>query len=133
MNCKMINDCPQINSLRTRALPDFMFTQGVQETCAKCDHPVNTKIARVREIQVGGGTIVHDLAEAADELYHGLQEEEENQEAFPYPCKIRFTIQLPSGEIKSITIHQNGNDLVAYGDFEGLCNAFEYAKEVEGV
>ena len=42
--------------------------------------------------------------------------------------KIAFVIRLPDGSIKSITIRQEDDDIVAYGDFEGLPTMLDYVK-----
>lgn len=86
-------------------------------------------VAKVKEIQVCGGHITHDLKDACASYLEVLEEGTDRK-------KLSFTIILPDGSVKSITIRQEGedfNNLVAYGDFEDLPNALDYAKEVEGV
>jgi len=39
-------------------------------------------------------------------------------------AELHFTIKLPNGEITHITIRDEGNGTVAYGDFEGLSSFF---------
>ena len=71
--------------------------------------------AKVIEIQVGGGAIYPSLLEACLE----------------YP-KV-YLIELPNGNHKSITIRDEDDGVVAYGDFEGLPSFLDYSKEVLGV
>jgi len=81
--------------------------------------------AIVEEIQVGGVTIAKSLFSACCELkvQHGTNYNR---------TKLNFTIKLPSGETKSITIRDEDNETVAYGNFEGLPNFLDYSKEVLG-
>lgn len=79
-------------------------------------------IAKVIEIQIGGGTLTKSLEEAC---YLYVQE-------MPERTKICFVVELPNGEHKQITIRDEDDQTVAYGDFEGLPNAIEYAKYVVG-
>jgi len=44
--------------------------------------------------------------------------------------KMNFAIKLPDGKVKYITIRDEDEETVAYGDFEGLPSALDYAKEV---
>jgi len=81
--------------------------------------------AIVTEIQVGGLHTCHGLKDTCEEYLEILQE----QEIMPR-TKIHFTIRLPNGEIKTITIRDEDNQTVAYGDFKGLPNFLDYAKEV---
>jgi len=76
--------------------------------------------AIVREIQVGGCNI-YDSLEGACKAF--ARED-------PPRKKINFTIELPNGECKSITIRDEDDITVAYGDFEGLPDSIEYAKDV---
>ena len=46
-------------------------------------------------------------------------------------AKINFTIELPDGKIRNITIRDEDNETVAYGSFEGLPSFLDYAKEVQ--
>lgn len=80
--------------------------------------------AVVKEIQVGGYKCVHSL-EVACKSYCDMVEKEEG-----YRAKLIFVIKLPNGEIKQITIRDEDNQTVAYGDFEGLPGFLDYAKEV---
>ena len=79
----------------------------------------------VKEIQVCGGRLCTNLEDACQDylkcLANGIDRE-----------KLHFTIILPDGKVKSITIRQGDGRVVAYGDFEGLPNALDYAYEVEG-
>jgi hypothetical protein len=83
------------------------------------------KKAIVKEIQVGGYEVAHSLEVACgkylDMLYSGR----------PYRSKMIFVIELPNGETKQITIRDEDDEMVAYGDFEGLPDFLEYAKIVE--
>lgn len=77
--------------------------------------------AIVKEIQVGGYKTFTSLEEACHEFVKGQ----------PRP-KMNFAIQLPNREIKYITIRDEDNETVAYGNFEGLPSMLDYAKEIEG-
>ena len=80
--------------------------------------------AKVTEIQVGG-------VESADNLYSACLKYVDMADSQDLPkAKINFTIELPDGKLKSITIRDEDNETVAYGDFEGLPNFLDYAKEV---
>ena len=81
--------------------------------------------AIVTEIQVGGMTLVSNLQEACRQ-YVNLMNLEECPRA-----KIHFSIRLPNGEMRSITIRDEDGETVAYGDFEGLPGFLDYAQEVE--
>ena len=75
--------------------------------------------AIVKEIQVGGVQSCGSLLEACGVL---------SQEFLR--LKINFLIELPNGELKTITIRDEEGETVAYGDFEGLPSFLDYAKEV---
>ena len=77
------------------------------------------KEAIVTEIQVCGGRICHSLIDACRE-YLAYQEETDRE-------KLHFSITLADGSIKAITIRQDGNRVICYGDFAGIPNAFEWA------
>lgn len=77
--------------------------------------------AIVKEIQIGGDEIVHSLEDACCEYMVYSHE--------PYQAKMNFTIQLPDGEIKCITIRDEDDQTVAYGDFVGLPTFLDYSKE----
>ena len=49
----------------------------------------------------------------------------------PYK-KMHFTIKLPNGETKHITIRDEDGETVAYGDFEGLPSFLDYSRQVLG-
>jgi len=72
-------------------------------------------IAKVLEIQVGGSKICRTLLSACLE----------------YPncprTKMHFTIELPNGEHKAITIRDDADGVVAYGNFDGLPSFLDYA------
>jgi len=76
--------------------------------------------AIVKEIQVGGCYLAESLEDACAQ--YGYYR--------PDRTKIIFVIELPSGEIKQITIRDEDNETVAYGNFEGLPSFLDYAKEV---
>lgn len=73
--------------------------------------------AKVIEIQVGGGTIHQSLLAACLEYPSGER------------TKVNFLVELPSGELKSITIRDEEKETVAYGDFEGLPSFLDYTKD----
>jgi len=80
--------------------------------------------AKVIEIQVGGGQIYHTLEDACNAF-------NEMMRAWEAPrTKIHFTVQLSNGEVKTITIRDEDNETVAYGNFEGLPSFLDYAKEL---
>ena len=76
--------------------------------------------AIVREIQVGGMYNAGSLEEACA-MYNNER---------PTRSKIIFVIELPNKDVKQITIRDEENETVAYGDFDGLPSFLEYAKEV---
>lgn len=79
--------------------------------------------AIVTEIQVCGGRIFNNLEEACKDYLQCLKEGIDRE-------KLNFSITLPNGEIKHITIRQEDGQIVAYGDFQGLPSFLDYAKEV---
>ena len=81
--------------------------------------------AIVTEIQVCGGKITSNLKQACEEYLHCLEAGIDRE-------KLNFIITLPDGSIKHITIRQEDDYVVAYGGFEGLPSALEYASEVTG-
>ena len=82
--------------------------------------------AIVKEIQVGGGVCVSNLEEACKEFVKMTSRSSESG----YRAKINFTIKLPDGTIKAITIRDEDEETIAYGDFEGLPDFLEYSKTV---
>ena len=80
--------------------------------------------AIVIEIQVGGERVCDNLQEACKVYTKGIESQMLSR------TKIHFTIKLPTGEEKTITIRDEDNQTVAYGNFEGLPNFLDYAKEV---
>lgn len=78
--------------------------------------------ARVIEIQIGGSDICHDLKDTCEQYLDMLRD----PDILPR-TKIHFTIKLPSSEIKTITIRDEDDGTVAYGDFEGLPSFLDYA------
>lgn len=80
--------------------------------------------AIVKEIQVCGGHLFDKLADACIDYLECLEYTDRE--------KIHFAIKLPDGKTKCITIRQEDNQVVAYGDFEGLPGALEYAQDVCG-
>ena len=84
-------------------------------------------MATVKEIQVCGGRIFGSLYEACQDYIQCVDEGIDRE-------KLNFSIVLSSGEIKHITIRQVDevdDGVVAYGDFEGLPNALEWAQGKE--
>ena len=81
--------------------------------------------AIVKEIQVCGGKCVDNLEDACIGYllcsYGDMPR-----------TKLNFTIVLPNKEVKSITIRQEDDEIVAYGDFEELPSMLDYAKEILG-
>lgn len=80
--------------------------------------------AIVTQIQVAGGPIYTSLEKACVAFINMRANYD------PMTTKIHFTIQLPNGETKTITIRDEDKKTVAYGDFEGLPSFLDYAKEV---
>ena len=80
--------------------------------------------AIVVDIQVGGFWTEHSLKGATHRYIAMLNGEE------GYRAKMIFAIRLSSGEIKLITIRDEDDETVAYGDFEGLPSFLDYSKEV---
>ena len=78
--------------------------------------------AKVIEIQVCGGALFHDLLSDVCREYLDCIAIETDRE------KIAFVVRLPDGSIKSITIRQEDDGIVAYGDFEGLPSMLDYVK-----
>lgn len=77
--------------------------------------------AIVTEVQVCGGRIFNNLEEACKDYLQCLSEGIDRE-------KLNFGITLPSGEVKHITVRQEGDQIVAYGDFQGLPSFLNYAK-----
>ena len=80
--------------------------------------------AVVREIQIGGLTVVNtpqfsDLVKAFDW---------DSTEIIP--MKVAFTITLPNGRTKHLTIRQETDCMIVYGDFDGLPSFLDYAQSV---
>jgi len=86
--------------------------------------------ATVIGIQVGGLDNYHNLENACK----GYIEYLENCATYLIPprTKIQFAIQTPDGGTKYITIRDEDEETVAYGDFEGLPSFLDYSKEVLG-
>ena len=80
-------------------------------------------IPHVIQIQVCGGRLCPTLETACQEYLECLRNGVDRE-------KLHFTIALPDGEVKAITIRQEHDRVVAYGDFEGLPNFLEYADEI---
>jgi len=77
--------------------------------------------AKVIEIQVCGLDIHDNLYDACIDYVRRINEDTVNK-------NIHFGILLPSGGIKYITVRQEDDQVVAYGNFEGLPSATNYAK-----
>jgi hypothetical protein len=84
--------------------------------------------AIVKEIQVGGNHCVKSLEEACWEFTEMVTHSKDTG----YRAKLNFTIKLPDGKIKSITIRDEDDETVAYGDLAGLPSFLDYSKEVVG-
>lgn len=75
-------------------------------------------VAIVKEIQVNGADMVHDLSEAVELLA-------------VEPWKLNFDLELNDGNRVNITIRQvSEGHVIAYGSMEGLGNFLAYAQEV---
>lgn len=85
--------------------------------------------AVVKGIQVGGYRNCRSLEEAACEYIKCINLWHHN--VIVPRTKIHFDIKLPNGEVKHITIRDEDEETVAYGDFEGLPSALDYAKEIK--
>lgn len=84
--------------------------------------------AKVVEIQVGGVANVNSLEGACRELIRQVREFEIRR------TKICFVVELPTGEHKQITIRDEDDETIAYGNMEGLPSMLDYAKEMfEGI
>jgi len=83
--------------------------------------------AIVTEIQVGGFHTCSNLKDACEEYLDMFM-----GDSIVPRTKIHFEIALPSGIRKTITIRDEDNQTVAYGDFKGLPSFLDYAKEVMG-
>lgn len=81
-------------------------------------------MATVKGIQVCGGKIHNTLSDACLDYLECIIKGTDRE-------KINFSITLSNGETKSITIRQEDDRVVAYGDFEGLPNALEWAQGKE--
>lgn len=81
--------------------------------------------ATVKEIQVCGGRLFATLEGACREYLDCLDQNIDRE-------KLHFTVIMPDKSVKGITIRQEADGLVAYGDFDGLPNMLDYAREVEG-
>ena len=78
---------------------------------------VKSAKAVVKEIQVGGYHTCHSLRDACEEYLDPACTR----------SKMLFAIELPSGEVKQITIRDEDGEVVAYGDFDGLPDFLEYS------
>ena len=76
--------------------------------------------AIVKEIQVGGIWTSWSLVEACRDFVN----------RHPTRTKMIFVIELPNKEIRQITIRDEDDCTIAYGEFEGLPSMLDYAKEV---
>ena len=81
-------------------------------------------VAKVTEIQVGGGKVAKTLEEACRE-YVRISEDEQG-----FRPKINFAIRCPDGKTRTITIRDEDSSTIAYGDFVGLPSYLEYASEL---
>jgi len=81
-------------------------------------------MAIVNEIQVCGGKCHKMLSEACLDYLESIVRGTDRS-------KMHFTITLSNGEVKAITIRQEDDRVIAYGDFEGLPSALEWAQGKE--
>ena len=81
-------------------------------------------MATVRDIQVCGSRMYKNLYDAVVEYMRCVSYGFDR-------AKFNFAIILSSGEIKHITIRQEDDRVVAYGDFDGLPNALGWAQGKE--
>lgn len=79
--------------------------------------------AIVKEIQVCGWDFASSLEDACEKYSRISNNYKE------FRPKIIFVIELPNGETKQITIRDEEEETVAYGDFEGLPDFLDYAKD----
>lgn len=84
--------------------------------------------AIIKSIQVGGLYEASSLEEACKKYVGMITSAREEG----YRAKIIFLIHLPNGEEKQLTIRDEDNQTVAYGNFVGLPTMLDYAKEVIG-
>lgn len=84
------------------------------------------EVTRVTSIQVGGGKIVGTLEEACREFIKLADANE------LFRAKLNFAIKTKDGNVKQITIRDDDDETVAYGDFAGLLTMLEYAQIVTG-
>ncbi len=78
-------------------------------------------VAVVTEIQTGGVYNTTSLDDAIKVYHH---DGKHNMSI----AKINFSIQLPDGTKRSITVRQEKDRVVAYGNFDGLESFIEYAE-----
>ena len=81
-------------------------------------------MATVKEIQVCGGKLCTTLEEACQEYLMRLSQGTDR-------AKLNFAIVLATGKVKGITIRQEDDRVAAYGDFDGLPDALEWAQGKE--
>lgn len=81
-------------------------------------------MATVREIQVCGIQIHKMLSDACLDYLNCIAEGTDRD-------KMSFCIVLANGDVKYITIRQEDDRIVAYGDFEGLPDSLEWAQGKE--
>jgi hypothetical protein len=79
-------------------------------------------MAEVIEIQVCGGKICADLKSACEEYLRCIENDVDRE-------KIHFSVSLRNDVVKHITFRKTDDGIVVYGDFEGLPNFVEWAKE----
>ena len=79
-------------------------------------------MAKVIEIQICGGKIATTLKDACEEFLSCVDETDRE--------KIHFTIRLNDGTTKAITFRQMGDGVHVYGDFKGMKNALNWAREL---
>lgn len=82
-------------------------------------------LAKIREIQICGGRLFTNLHWACQGYIEDINSGIDRR-------KLNFSIVLPNGQVKHITFRQEDEDIIVYGDFEGLASVLDYAEEVTG-
>lgn len=80
-----------------------------------------SELSKVTSIQVAGGAVVQTLEEACREYIKLVDSTDIVR------TKINFAIRTKDGGKKYVTIRDEDNETIAYGDFEGLSSFFDYA------
>ena len=85
-----------------------------------------TNLPIVKEIQICGSKITQNLEDACIDYLRCLATGTDRE-------KLSFSILLPDGTHRHITIRQMNDEVVAYGDFDGLPDALEFSQIIQGV